>query len=94
MKSKISIYTALLASCLLAACNTGAHESQGVDSSDSRAKVNPYRDTFKTTTTMGDATMLDNSGNGGTKIARPKTQTAMPATVKPDSTRGEYQKMQ
>jgi len=85
MKNNCIIYAAVLATTLLAACSGNHKASDGVDSAKSGLVNNPYRDTFKTTKTYGDATTLDNSGNGGATIARPATQTAKPVAAKPDS---------
>ena len=56
----------------LAACS-GNTKVNTADSSDNGNLSNPgaYKvDTTKTTDTTGDASLLDNSGSGGTKVAK------------------------
>jgi hypothetical protein len=86
MKSKITLFALMLTVGSLAACSgdhratSGKPDTVGQNTGGPKA-TNPYRDTFKTTTTTGDATTLDNGGNGGTMIAKPIISAS--STVKP-----------
>ena len=66
------------ATSTFAACN-GDHSDRTVrDTSASHYDPPKSLDTTKTTTTTGSATMVDNSGSGGTRIDTP-TKKAAPA---------------
>ena len=83
MKNKI-IFSLLFSAILLSACSGDHASRQGSDTAAMWHATNPYRDTFATTSTTGDATTVDNSGSGGTKIVRPHVvpQTAVVDTTK------------
>ena len=76
MKNKL--LTLIIVSCavLLSACSCGHSDKTNRDSVTNRygtdtaktAKTN--QDTAKVTTTTGDASSLDNSASGGTKVAK------------------------
>lgn len=72
MKNKIVLITALLASGLFAACQ-GNHSDKAPDTASTGYNQPKSIDTTQTTTTTGSATMVDNSGSGGTNIDTPKT---------------------
>ena len=84
MKNKFIIFSFLLSAGLMSACSGDHASNQGKDTSGHWTATNPYRDTFATTNTMGEATMTDNSGSGGTRIAKMQStaQTAAADTVK------------
>ena len=82
MKKKLLIIWIISASCSLADCDTGNSTRSGIDTVKSRygSKINDTTgvskktiDTNKMTTTTGDASDLDNSGSGGTKIEKDTT---------------------
>lgn len=84
MKHKITFFAVLLSTGLFAACSGNHPAKQGrPDTVRYPHPANAYRDTFKTTTTTGDATNLDNGGSGGTMIAKPKMD--IKASAKPDT---------
>ena len=75
MKNKLLI---LIVACtaVFAACN-GDHSDRTVrDTSASHYDPPKSLDTTKTTTTTGSATMVDNSGSGGTRIDTPAKKAA------------------
>ena len=79
MKSKITIFSMLLATTLFAACAGDHHTGPGYDTSGAPQATNPYRDTFKTTTSTGEATTTENGGSGGANLI--KTKPAVSKTV-------------
>jgi hypothetical protein len=89
MKSKITIFSALLATTLFAACAGDHHTGPGYDSTGALQATNPYRDTFKTTTSTGEATTLDNTGSGGAVLVKAKPAAAKEEeeVAKPDTTK-------
>ncbi len=60
--------------CVLSACGGDHVDTLGKDTAkNSKDSVPSNIDTSKTTITTGDAGAVDNSGSGGTKIAKPDT---------------------
>lgn len=89
---KIFIIPALLLTIgAFSRCNTGASSKPGVDSAGNYYPTNPYRDTFATTNSYGEATNTDNSGSGGTRIV--KQHSATPVTVSADTSKDAVQKI-
>ncbi|MEZ2334800.1 hypothetical protein AB6735_04160 [Mucilaginibacter sp. RCC_168] len=83
MKKKISV---MLLACTVAAffaCN-GDHSDRTVrdTAKNTHDSVPSNIDTSKTTTTTGDASNLDNSASGGTRIAKDSAQLAKPDSSK------------
>ena len=83
MKKKLLIILIIGASCSLVACSGDHSTRSGVDTVKSRygSEINDTTgaskktiDTSKMTTTTGDASDLDNSGSGGTKIEKDSTK--------------------
>jgi PBP1b-binding outer membrane lipoprotein LpoB len=82
MKNKLTIFSISLVSALaFTACSSEHAAKPDVDSTGNYTATNPYRDTFKTTSTTGNATTLDNSGSGGTAIAKPNATSVKPDTA-------------
>jgi hypothetical protein len=85
MKKVILIMMLAGSASLFQACNTGNSSKDAADSVKNLGEpVNPI-DTSKTTTTLGSATVVDNSGSGGTTIikgrASNKTTMETPAST-------------
>ena len=76
MKNKTILIAALFAANLLAAC-AGSSDKAPDTAPNQYGEVKSV-DTSKTTTTTGSATVLDNSGSGGTNIDTPKKSTPAP----------------
>jgi hypothetical protein len=78
MKSIFSIILLSGGICLCTACHTGSSVRQGKDTvknhygsaNDTSGSADRTVDTSKVTTKTGEASSLDNSASGGTKIAR------------------------
>jgi hypothetical protein len=71
MKNKIAIFSFLIAAVALSACQGHYTKYRVEDTAKAQHATNPYRDTFPTTHTYGNATTEDNSGSGGTAIIKP-----------------------
>jgi len=77
MKSKIALFSiAILSAATFSACSTGSASKPGTDSTGRYVPTNAYRDTFANTSSYGNAATIDNSGSGGTGIAKPKASLA------------------
>ncbi|MES2276458.1 MAG: hypothetical protein V4592_10570 [Bacteroidota bacterium] len=86
MRNKIIIFAIFIATTSAFTACSGHEAKPGTDSTGHYVATNPYRDTFKTTDTYGDATTTDNSGSGGAGIVKPHApQTAVAAVA--DSTK-------
>jgi uncharacterized lipoprotein YajG len=77
MKNKLALMIGLAGSMMFAACSNNSEQTNST-SADTAEQQTPYRDTTKIdtsapTTVTGDASQLDNSGNGGTKVAKDST---------------------
>lgn len=71
MKKHVYTFTALLAAAFMAACNGDHATRTGQDTTKEHYQVpGSGVDTSKTTTTTGDASNIDNSGSGGTKVVK------------------------
>lgn len=73
MKNRLIIFSVVIASAgIFASCNNehAAGNAAAKDSTGNYAATNPYRDTFATTSTYGNASTVDNSGSGGTHVAK------------------------
>jgi uncharacterized protein YdeI (BOF family) len=82
MKNKLIIFSiSLISAFAFTACNSEHAAKPDVDSAGNYTATNPYRDTFKTTSTTGNATTVDNSGSGGTGIVKPNATPAKPDTA-------------
>jgi len=80
MKKPLIFIIAITSVAAFSACSGDHTTTQGKDSAQYQYSTNPYMDTFKTTTTMGDASNLDNGGSGGTMIEKAKMQLINPPT--------------
>lgn len=71
MKTPIYIIMLLLATTFIAACSGDHSVRNGQDTAKEHYQVpGSGVDTSKTTTTTGDASNIDNSGSGGTMVAK------------------------
>jgi ABC-type oligopeptide transport system substrate-binding subunit len=82
MKKLLLITMLAGAACTFQACNTGSSSTNGVDSVKN-VDVPSNRDTSKTTTNIGGATVLDNSSSGGVTTSKgvPSTSKTMDKPV-------------
>ena len=76
MKNKTILIAAIVAINFLASC-AGSSDKPPETATNRHDEVKSV-DTTKTTTTTGSATMVDNSGSGGTNIDTPKKSTPAP----------------
>jgi hypothetical protein len=83
MKKKLLIILIISASCSISACSGDHSTRSGIDTVKSRygSKTSETTgvakktiDTSKMTATTGDASDLDNSGSGGTKVEKDTTK--------------------
>lgn len=82
MKNKTILFAIGVLSAVTFASCAGDHAARpGVDSAGNNIATNPYRDTFATTTSYGDATNLDNGGSGGTKVVKPHASAQVTVTA-------------
>jgi len=70
MKNNILIIIATACLACITACHSGNATRAGKDTAKYHYNAPSNLDTSKTTTTTGDASTIDNSGNGGTKVAK------------------------
>lgn len=68
MKSRFIILSAISVMVALVSCSGNQTAKNPPDTANKTINQPKSVDTSKTTTTMGDAPNVDNSGNGGTKI--------------------------
>ena len=68
MKNKIIIILSVVSLSLFFSCSGNHTASGGSDTAAYKYKQQPSADTAAITTTTGDASNIDNSGSGGTRI--------------------------
>ena len=92
MKTKEAIITALMIGITSLASCSGDHSSRiGQDTSKQQYdEQGSGVDTSRTTTVTGDAGNIDNSGSGGTRIARDTSNAKI--TTKADTTNKQHDK--
>ena len=83
MKTPIYIIALLLATTFMAACSGDHSTRNGQDTAKEHYQVQGSGvDTSQTTTTTGDASNVDNSGSGGTMIAKDSSNLPKDSTRK------------